>query len=378
MKFSEQWLREWVDPAIDTATLIEQLTMAGLEVDAREPVAGPFTGVVVARVESVEKHPNAEKLSLCQVHDGEAQHQVICGAPNVRPGLVTAFARIGAVLPGEFKIKKAKLRQVESFGMLCSASELGVGDDADGIMELPDSLQPGDDLRVALALDDESIEVDLTPNRGDCLSLRGLAREVGVLNLASVTTVDAPPVAATHDDVVGVQLEDPAACPRYLGRVIRGVDVTRPTPWWLAERLRRCGLRSIDPVVDVTNYVMLVAFVAMVVTSTLTHGIELFKQADVERIGRQVIQEKLDLTVKFQETLLGISSHQEEIAETTPKIRRQRDLEHWMHNTYVAPKFKGFDTQLFIYPFEEKPDTILLDGVERTMVIKEMIDENLE
>ncbi|MEM9744338.1 MAG: phenylalanine--tRNA ligase subunit beta [Pseudomonadota bacterium] len=257
MKFSEHWLRQWVDPRVDTDELVQQITMAGLEVDAVEPAAGVFTGVVVARVEQVDKHPNAEKLSVCIVHDGTEDHQVVCGAPNVRPGLLTAFARVGAVLPDNFKIKKAKLRQVESFGMLCSAEELGLGDDADGIMELPGDLAPGADLRQALTLDDRSIEVDLTPNRGDCLSLRGLAREVGVLNGCEVTPVSITPVAPTHDGVFPVRLSEPEACPRYLGRVIRNVDPSRPSPLWLSERLRRSGLRSIDPIVDVTNYILL-------------------------------------------------------------------------------------------------------------------------
>lgn len=257
MRFSEAWLREWVNPPIRTAELVQQITMAGLEVDAIEPAAGPFSGVVVGRVVEANKHPNADKLSVCMVEDGSTTHQVVCGAPNVRPGLVTAFARVGAVLPGDFKIKKAKLRQVESFGMLCSGAELGIDEDADGIMDLPETLAVGADLRVALALEDQCIEVDLTPNRGDCLSIRGLAREVGVLNQQPVAGVQAAPVTPVHTDIVPVSLTAAAACPRYLGRVIRGVDVTAPTPWWLKDRLRRCGLRSIDPIVDVTNYLLL-------------------------------------------------------------------------------------------------------------------------
>ena len=257
MKYNESWLREWVSPGSDPDALLESLTMAGLEVEAVEPVAPEFSGVVVAKVVGCAAHPNADKLSVCEVDDGSATHQVVCGAPNVREGLIVAFARVGAVLPENFKIRKAKLRDVESHGMLCSAAELGLGDDHDGILELAPDLEAGLDLRTALDLNDRSIELNLTPNRGDCLSICGLAREVGVLSGAAVTAPPIEPVAATHQDALPVTLEDPAGCPRYLGRIIRGIDLKRPTPLWLTERLRRSGLRSIDPVVDVTNYVML-------------------------------------------------------------------------------------------------------------------------
>ncbi|MEJ2088924.1 MAG: phenylalanine--tRNA ligase subunit beta, partial [Gammaproteobacteria bacterium] len=257
MKFNESWLREWVDPGIPGDDLLEQLTMAGLEVDGIEPVAGEFDGVVVGVVREVAPHPNADKLSVCRVDDGESIHQVVCGAPNVRPDLVTAFAPVGAVLPQDFKIRKARLRDVESQGMLCSAAELALGDDHDGILELDGDLAPGENLRRALDLDDRTIDLDLTPNRGDCLGIRGLAREVGVLNNVPVTEPVVEPVAPTTDATFEVRLDDPAGCPRYLGRVISGVDITRPTPFWLKERLRRVGLRSIDPIVDATNLVMI-------------------------------------------------------------------------------------------------------------------------
>lgn len=257
MKFSENWLREWVNPELERDDLLQQLTMAGLEVDGTEPVAKEFTGVLVGLVESCERHPNADKLSLCTVFDGKERHQVICGAPNVRAGLLTAYAQVGAVLPDNFKIKKAKLRGIESFGMLCSAAELGLGDDHDGIMELAAEMVVGADFYQAFALDDVTVDVDLTPNRGDCLSLRGLAREVGVLNNLPVAYPEVSAVAATHADTFPVELTDPDGCPRYLGRVIKGIDLTQPTPGWMAERLRRCGLRSIDPAVDVTNYVLI-------------------------------------------------------------------------------------------------------------------------
>ncbi len=257
MKFSEAWLREWVSPDLSRDDLLKQLTMAGLEVDGIEPVAESFSGVCVGMIEAREQHPDADKLSVCTVFDGSERVQVVCGAPNARAGLVTAFARVGAVLPENFKIKKAKLRGVESFGMLCSAKELGLGDDHDGIMELPEDWQVGADLNDVMQLNDVTVDLDLTPNRGDCLSLKGLAREVGVLNNLAVAYPEIPAVAPTHDETFPVALADPDGCPRYLGRVIRGVDLSRPTPYWMAERLRRCGLRSIDPVVDVTNYVLI-------------------------------------------------------------------------------------------------------------------------
>jgi phenylalanyl-tRNA synthetase beta chain len=261
MKFSEAWLREWVNPSVSRQELLDQLTMAGLEVDGIQAVSGDFRGVVVAEVLSANKHPDADKLSVCEVSDGTDVHQVVCGAPNVRPGLITAYARVGAVLPGDFKIKRAKLRGVESNGMLCSADELGIGDDHDGIVELDADGEHrhliGNDLRSVLELDDVTVDLDLTPNRGDCLSMRGLAREVGVLNNLAVSSRDFEPVAATIADEFPVELANPAGCPRYLGRVIKGIDVAAQSPGWMVEKLRRCGLRSIDPVVDVTNYVML-------------------------------------------------------------------------------------------------------------------------
>ncbi len=257
MKFSERWLREWVNPDINTDTLVEQITMVGLEVDGVESVAESFSGVVVAEVTSVEQHPDADKLRVCQVSDGTETFQVVCGAPNVRAGLRVPFAKVSAVLPGNFKIKKAKLRGVESFGMLCAEAELGLSDASDGLMELSPDAPVGNCFRDYLKLDDQSIEVDLTPNRSDCLSIAGLAREVGVLNKCSVSGPDIEAVQAVIDDEFKVVLEDTDSCPKYLGRVIKGVDLSAETPVWMKENLRRSGLRSIDPVVDVTNYVLL-------------------------------------------------------------------------------------------------------------------------
>ncbi|WP_461482486.1 phenylalanine--tRNA ligase subunit beta [Porticoccus sp.] len=258
MKFSESWLREWVNPSINTAELVAQLTMAGLEVDAVEAVAPAFSGVVVGEIVAVTAHPNADKLRVCQVAGGaDGVVQVVCGAPNARQGLKVPFATVGAQLPDDLNIRKAKLRDVESFGMLCGEDELGLGEGSGGLFELPGSAPVGADLRAYLGLDDQLIEVDLTPNRGDCLSIRGLARETAVLNAMPLSEPACAPVTAQIDDVFAVELEASAACPRYVGRVIRGVDVAAESPLWLQEKLRRSGLRSIDPVVDVTNYVML-------------------------------------------------------------------------------------------------------------------------
>ncbi|MGL5996316.1 MAG: phenylalanine--tRNA ligase subunit beta [Pseudomonas proteolytica] len=257
MKFSEQWLRGWVSPQVNRDELVARLSMAGLEVDSVTPAAGVFSGVVVGEVLSTEQHPDADKLRVCQVSNGAQSFQVVCGAPNVRPGLKIPFAMIGAELPGDFKIKKAKLRGVESNGMLCSQAELQVGEGNDGLMELPADAPVGQDIRVYLDLEDASIEVDLTPNRGDCLSLAGLAREVGALYNAPVTRPVVAAVPAVHDEVRSIEVLAPSACPRYLGRVIRNVDLSKPTPLWMVERLRRADVRSIDAAVDITNYVML-------------------------------------------------------------------------------------------------------------------------
>ncbi|WP_313739666.1 phenylalanine--tRNA ligase subunit beta [Pseudomonas sp.] len=257
MKFSEQWLRGWVNPHVSRDELVARLSMAGLEVDSVTPAAGQFSGIVVGEVVATEQHPDADKLRVCQVSNGQETFQVVCGAPNVRPGLKIPFAMIGAELPGDFKIKKAKLRGVESFGMLCSAAELQISEENDGLLELAADAPVGEDIRAYLNLDDASIEVDLTPNRGDCLSLAGLAREVGALYGVPVSRPHVSAITAVHDEQRPVQVLAPAACPRYLGRVIRNVDLSKPTPLWMVERLRRSDVRSIDAAVDITNYVML-------------------------------------------------------------------------------------------------------------------------
>ncbi|RRV16982.1 phenylalanine--tRNA ligase subunit beta [Pseudomonas saudiphocaensis] len=311
MKFSEQWLRTWVNPQVSREELVARLSMVGLEVDAVTPVAGEFSGVVVGEVLSTEQHPDADKLRVCQVSNGSETFQVVCGAPNVRPGLKIPFAMIGAKLPGDFKIKKAKLRGVESNGMLCSETELQIGTDDSGLMELAEDAPVGGDLRGYLGLDDASIEIGLTPNRGDCLSIAGLAREVGAIYAAEVLPVDVAPVAATHDEVRPVEVLAPKACPRYLGRVIRGVDLSRPTPLWMVERLRRSDIRSIDAVVDVTNYVML----------ELGQPLHAFDLAEINggiRVRMAEEQEKIVLLdgqeVSLRADTLVIADHQRALA----------------------------------------------------------------
>lgn len=258
MKFSKSWVDEWIQASLGTNELADQITMAGLEVDSVDAVAGEFSNVVVGEVVACEQHPDADKLRVTKVNVDEAELlDIVCGAPNCRQGLRVAVAKVGAVLPGNFEIKKAKLRGQPSHGMLCSYSELGIPVEADGIIELPLDAPVGTDLRSYLQLDDAMIEVDLTPNRADCLSIAGLAREIGVLNRCDVRSPEWAPVSATIDASFPITVTAAEACPRYLGRVIKGLNVKAETPLWMQEKLRRCGMRSIDPIVDVTNYVLL-------------------------------------------------------------------------------------------------------------------------
>ena len=258
MKFSESWLREWVNPEISREALSEQITMAGLEVDGVDPVAAEFSGVVVGEVVECGQHQDADKLRVTKINvGGEELLDIVCGAPNCRLGLKVAVAVVGAKLPGDFKIKKAKLRGVPSHGMLCSYTELGIDIESDGIIELPLDAPIGTDIRDYLDLNDAVIDVDLTANRADCLGMVGLAREVAVLNRMESTEPSWEKVESTIADKVDVKLTDSTACPRYLSRVVKGVDVKAPTPLWMQEKLRRSGIRSIDPIVDVTNFVLL-------------------------------------------------------------------------------------------------------------------------
>ncbi|MEX0448428.1 phenylalanine--tRNA ligase subunit beta [Spiribacter sp. 221] len=258
MRISEHWLREWVAVPEATSELAERLTMAGLEVDAVETAAPAFSDVVVGEITECEQHPDAERLRVCQVNDGTDEPKtVVCGAPNAVAGLKAPFARVGARLPEGMKIKAAKLRGIKSFGMLCAARELGLSEESAGLMALPADAPVGADLRDWLDLDDPVIEVELTPNRSDCLSMAGVAREVGVLTRNPVDVPAIEGVPATTEAALEVTLESPADCPRYCGRVVHGVDTQAPTPTWLAERLRRAGIRPLGIVVDITNYLML-------------------------------------------------------------------------------------------------------------------------
>lgn len=258
MKISENWLRTYVNPEISTAELVAQLTMAGLEVDSIEPAAAVFTGVVIGEVLSTAQHPDADRLKVCQVNVGEAEPlQIVCGATNVREGLKIPAALVGAILPGDFKIKKSKLRGVESLGMLCSEKELGLAADAHGLMELAANAPVGIDIREYLSLNDNIIEVDLTPNRADCLSIEGIAREVAVLNKLDWSATLVEKTTPTNTDELSVNVLTPDACPRYLGRLIKDVNPKAETPLWMQERLRRSGMRSLGVIVDVTNYVLI-------------------------------------------------------------------------------------------------------------------------
>ncbi|MBT3529324.1 MAG: phenylalanine--tRNA ligase subunit beta [Gammaproteobacteria bacterium] len=267
MIFSEQWLSELVDHKLETQQLIDELTMAGLEVDGSSAVAREFSGIIVGVVNKVEPHPDADKLNVCQVSDGKDLFQVVCGAPNVREGMKVPFAIIGAeILPvsskpdGDekpFKIKKAKLRGVESNGMLCSAEELGLEESSEGLFELSENAPVGEDVRTYLQLDDISIELDLTPNRGDCLGMKGLAREVGVITRQDVSYPEAQAAPQSISDEFPIGITAASECPRYLGRVIKNINLNSESPLWMQEKLRRSGLRSIDPIVDVTNYVLM-------------------------------------------------------------------------------------------------------------------------
>ena len=258
MQLSEAWLREWANPSWDSATLASRLTMAGFEVEARTSAAPPFSGVVVGEIVECTPHPRADKLSVCSVTtDGQNRLQIVCGASNARAGLRSAVALVGARLPGGTTIKATHLREVESNGMLCSARELGLGDDAEGILELPDATPLGRDLRDVLLLDDQILEINITPNRGDAMSVRGLAREVAALMGESLKSDSFKAMPARLDAHVSVKLSAPQGCAKFVGRVIRGLDARARSPLWLCERLRRSGLRAINPIVDVTNCVML-------------------------------------------------------------------------------------------------------------------------
>ena len=259
MKFGELWLREWVNPPVSTETLADQLTMLGMEVEDVVAAAPILDGVVAGRVESVEKHPDADKLFVCTVtKDAASAVVVVTGAPGVKPGCCYPYAGVGTVLPGSAEIKETDIRGVASTGMLCSAAELGLSEEADELFLLADDSMPGAAVSGLIRLDDRVFDIGLTPNRGDCLSINGIAREIAVINqMPFDPPVNTSPVVAGHDHSRSINLVAPDGCPRYVGRIINNIDISRPSPLWLREKLRRCGLRSLNPVVDITNYVML-------------------------------------------------------------------------------------------------------------------------
>ncbi len=258
MKFSENWLRTFVDPKLSSAELSHLLTMAGLEVEGMEAVAPAFNSVVVAQILEVAKHPNADRLNVCQVNVGEAQPlTIVCGAANVAVGVKVPCARIGAVLPGEFVIKQAKVRSVDSFGMLCSEKELGLAEESAGLWLLPADAPVGKSLREYLDLDDKIFTLKLTPNRSDCSGMLGVAREVAALTGSALKQLDISKSAVKLSEQLPVMVADDVACPLYCGRLVRGVDAAANTPDWMRRRLERSGLRAINAVVDITNYVML-------------------------------------------------------------------------------------------------------------------------
>ncbi|MGB7502626.1 MAG: phenylalanine--tRNA ligase subunit beta [Azonexus sp.] len=258
MKFSESWLRTLVDPKLSSEELSHLLTMAGLEVEELDPVAPQFNDVVVAQVLEVTRHPDADRLNVCKVDTGRGEPTtIVCGAPNVAIGLRVPCALPGASLPGDFVIKIAKVRGIESSGMLCSAKELGIAEEASGLLVLPADAPVGKSIREYLDLDDQLFTLKLTPNRADCLSLTGIAREVAAITDSPANLPDVPEVAATIADQRAVVLDAHAACPLYLGRILKGVNAKAPTPEWMKRRLERSGIRSISALVDVTNYVML-------------------------------------------------------------------------------------------------------------------------
>jgi phenylalanyl-tRNA synthetase beta chain len=259
MKISELWLREWVKPNISTEQLAEQLTMLGFEVDSVEPVAPKFSSVFVGEVLEVLPHPNADRLHVCKVNIGQGETlSIVCGAQNVRAGMKVPTAIIGAVLPNDFTIKKAALRGVESFGMLCSAVELGLAETSSGLLELPDDAPIGTDIREYLQLDDNVFDINVTANRGDCLSVLGFAREIAAVNDIPFKKLTVPDLHRSSQKFsVSVAKDALPNCPHYVGCIVSNVNNTAKTPIWLSERLRRVGLRSVNPIVDVTNYVML-------------------------------------------------------------------------------------------------------------------------
>ncbi|PHS71168.1 MAG: phenylalanine--tRNA ligase subunit beta [Cycloclasticus sp.] len=312
MLVNEAWLKEFVCYTITTNELTKKLTMAGLEVDSVEAAAAEFSGVVVGEVLAVEPHPNADKLKLCKVSIGESMPlDIVCGASNVRVHLHIPVAIVGAVLPGDFKIKPSTLRGEPSNGMLCSEQELGLADAADGLMELPSDAPVGVDIREYLQLNDTIVEVDLTPNRADCLSVEGVAREIACFVEQPFVSQKPVVIESSIDDVINVVVDAPDDCPRYLGRVIKGLDRTAATPIWMQEKLRRCGQRSLGPLIDVTNYVL-------IELGQPLHAFDLNKISGDIVVRRAKAKETLALlneeTIELDEEVLVIADNQQALA----------------------------------------------------------------
>ncbi len=311
MKISYRWLTEWADTDLAAEEVAERFTLAGLEVDSVEPVAPPLDGVVVGEIIAIEPHPDADRLRVCTVQGDSEQRTIVCGAPNARAGLKAPLATLGTKLPGGMKIKPAKLRGVASSGMLCSEPELGLGEDAGGLMELPADAPTGEPLATYLGLDDKVLEIDLTPNRADCLSLRGLVRELGAIEGCPVRYPAIEPVESESQRAVGIELQSPEDCPRYIGRVIEGIDAQAATPTWMVEKLRRCGIRSLGPIVDVTNYVLLELGQPM-------HAFDLAAIAGGVRVRRAVKGDRITLLdgqeIEPDEDMLLIADHDKPLA----------------------------------------------------------------
>ncbi|MCX8657164.1 phenylalanine--tRNA ligase subunit beta [Gilliamella sp. B2894] len=340
MKFSESWLREWINPEISSKMLADQLTMAGLEVDDMEKVAGDFTGVVIGKVVECKQHPNADKLRVTKVDIGKDELlDIVCGAPNCRQGLMVACATVGAVLPGDFRIKSAKLRGEPSEGMLCSYSELGIADDHNGIIELPNNAPLGEDIREYLNLNDVMIDISVTPNRADCFGIVGVARDISAVNNIPMKELKVEKVPASISDTVSIQIDVPKAAPRYLGRVIKNINIHATTPLWMKEKLRRGGIRSVDAVVDITNYVLL----------ELGHPMHAF---DLDQIEKGIIvryahqDEEITLLngneVKLNDKTLVIADHNKVLAiagimggEKSSVIQSTKNI--FLESAYFAP-----------------------------------------
>jgi phenylalanyl-tRNA synthetase beta chain len=315
MRISLQWLGEWLGGELPPARdLAARLTMSGLEVEGVEAAAPPLPGIVVGHIVERVKHPNADTLSVCTVDAGGGQTvQVVCGAPNARAGMKAPLATLGATLPGGLEIRKAKLRGVESFGMLCSARELALSDESSGLLELPDDLPTGAPLTEALGLDDTIFDINLTPNRGDCMSVLGVAREVSALTGLAMTGPTATALPAGSPDVLPVELTPGAGCARFAARVIRGIDPKAKSPGWMQERLRRAGLRPIGAAVDVTNYVMLELGQPMHAYDLreLEDGIVVRRARDGETLklldGREITMDESVLVIADRKKALGLA-----------------------------------------------------------------------